>query len=114
MREIFVNKMNNELYRTNSIIRRPKLGKTFEIIAKEGESAFYNGSLTDSIVEEIQSTGGIITKSDLQNYECLIKKPVTFTLRDGVELNSVPNPGCGILLNFILGILDGKINSSLN
>ena len=108
MCEIFVNKINNQIYKTNNIIRRPKLGKTFEILAKDGESAFYNGQLTETIADEIQSNGGIVTKSDLQNYECLVKKPVTFKLRGGVELNSVPNPGCGVLLNFILGILDSK------
>ncbi len=88
-------------------MKRPKLGKTFEIIARDGESAFYNGCLTETIVDEIQTNGGIINKSDLQNYECLIKKPVTFKLSNGIVLNSVPNPGCGVLLNFILGVLDG-------
>lgn len=106
LRETFLNKLNNEIYTTNSIIKRPRLGKTLEIIAKQGADAFYNGELSETIVDEIQSNGGIVTKADLQNYECLIKKPVTFSLKDGVELNSVPNPGCGVLLNFILGILD--------
>lgn len=108
MRELFVNKVNNEIYTTNSILKRPKLGKTYDIIAREGESAFYNGQLTDVIVDEIQSTGGIVSRQDLQNYECLIKEPVTYELRNGIELNSVPNPSCGILLNFIIGIMDCK------
>lgn len=83
------------------------MAKTFEIIAKEGESAFYNGSLTDTIVEEIQSAGGLITKADLQSYECLVKEPATFKLKNNVLLNTVPPPGCGPLLNFILALLDG-------
>lgn len=106
MRELFVNKVNNQIYGTNCMLRRPKLGKTFEIIAKEGESAFYNGRLSDIIIDEIQSNGGIVSKEDLKNYECLIKEPVTLKMKNGIELNSVPNPGCGVLLNFILGILD--------
>ena len=108
MRDLFVNKINNELYQENSMMRRPKLGKTLEIIAREGESAFYNGCLTETIANEIQSNGGIVSKEDLQNYECLIKEPVRLKLRNGIELNSVPNPGCGVLLNFILGILDSN------
>ena len=107
LRETFVNKINNEIYKVNSIIKRPKLAKTLEIIAKDGESAFYNGALTDTIVEEIQSNGGIITRKDLQSYECLLKEPIRFKLKNSVELNTVPAPGCGILLNFIMGILDG-------
>jgi gamma-glutamyltranspeptidase/glutathione hydrolase/leukotriene-C4 hydrolase len=108
LRETFVNKLNNEIYKVNSIIKRPKLAKTLDIIARDGESAFYNGQLTDTIVEEIQSNGGIINKSDLQSYECLVKEPITLKLRNNIELNTVPSPGCGILLNFIMGILDGK------
>ena len=108
MRETFINKINNQVYGANSIMRRPKLGKTFEIIAKEGADAFYNGTLTDTIVDEIQSNGGIVSKADLQNYECILKDSVSYKLRDGVVLNSMPNPGCGVLLNFILGILDSK------
>lgn len=107
LRETFVNKLNNEIYKVNSIIKRPKLAKTLEIIAKEGESSFYNGSLTDTIVDEIQSNGGIITKHDLQSYECLIKEPITYKLKNSLLLHSAPAPSCGILLNFILGILDG-------
>lgn len=107
LREIFVNRVNNEIYKTNSIIKLPKLAKTLETIAKEGESAFYNGSLTDTIVDEIQSEGGIITKSDLQSYQCILREPVTFKMKNNYLLNSAPGPSCGLLLNMILAILDG-------
>lgn len=107
LRETFVNKLNGEIYKVNNSIRRPKLAKTLEIIGKEGESAFYNGRLSDIIIEEIQSNGGIITREDLRSYECLVKEPVTYKLKNNIELNTVPAPSCGILLNFILAILDG-------
>lgn len=110
LRETFVNTINNEIYSAKSIIKRPKLAKTLEIIAREGESAFYNGSLTDTIVDEIQSAGGLITKNDLMSYECLVKEPVTYKLRNNILLNSAPPPSCGLLLNFILALLDGTIN----
>ena len=109
LREIFVNRINNEIYKTNSIIKLPKLAKTLETLAREGESAFYNGSLTDTIVNEIQSNGGIITKADLQSYTCKIREPVTYKLKNNFLLNSAPGPSCGLLLNFILAILDGQL-----
>ena len=114
MRELFVNKLNNELFVENSVMKRPKLAKTYEIIAKEGESAFYNGQLTDTIVNEVQSNGGILSKQDLQNYECLVKEPVTIKLKSGIEVNSAPNPGSGVLLNLILGIMDSKYTEFFN
>ena len=108
LRELFVNKINNELFVENSIMKRPKLAKTFGIIAKDGESAFYNGRLTDTIVNEIQSNGGIVTKQDLQNYECVVREPTTITLRNGIQVNSAPNPSSGDIINFILGVMDSK------
>lgn len=107
MRETFVNKITNQVYIENDIIKRPKLAKTFEIIAKEGESAFYNGTLSETIIDEIKSAGGLITKDDLQLYECLIKEPISYKLNNNVVLNSAPPPSCGMLLNFILALLDG-------
>jgi gamma-glutamyltranspeptidase / glutathione hydrolase / leukotriene-C4 hydrolase len=110
LRETYVNQMNNEIYKANSLIRRPKLAKTLEIIAREGESAFYNGELTEAIVDEIRSEGGIITATDLNNYKCLIKQPIKYKLKSNdYELNSAPAPSCGILVNFILALLDGII-----
>lgn len=106
LRETYVNRLNNELYKANSIIKIPKLAKTLEVIARDGESAFYNGQLTDIIVDEIQSAGGIITRADLQNYECVLREPVSYTLSNKVELFSFPPPSCGIMLNFILAMMD--------
>lgn len=113
MRETFINQITNQVFDENDVIKRPKLAKTFETIANEGESAFYNGTLTDTIIDEIQTAGGLITKTDLKSYECLVKEPVSYKLKNNVVLNTAPPPSCGILLNFILALLDGiehKIN----
>lgn len=109
LRETYVNRMNNELYKANSIIKIPKLAKTLETIARDGESAFYNGQLTDTIVDEIQSAGGIITRADLQNYECVLREPVVYTLNNRCQLYSFPPPSCGLMLNFILALMDGLL-----
>ena len=108
LRETYFNKIKNEVYNIGNLLKMPEFGKTLEIIAKEGENAFYNGCLTDIIVDEIQTNGGIITKADLQSYECLVKEPITYTLKNKIKLNTVPGPSCGILLNFIIALLDGK------
>jgi gamma-glutamyltranspeptidase / glutathione hydrolase / leukotriene-C4 hydrolase len=103
----FIKKLRRDIYTDKHLIKRPALGKVLEQIAKEGESAFYNGSLTPIIVDEIQKHGGIIKIDDLKNYKCIIKEPITHTLRNKCLVNSVPGPSCGVLFNFILAILDG-------
>jgi gamma-glutamyltranspeptidase/glutathione hydrolase/leukotriene-C4 hydrolase len=107
-KETFINELKNEIYKANTLMRRPKLGKVFEKIAREGESAFYDGILTDTILNEVKINGGIITKADLNNYQALVKDPVTYKLKNGTEIGSVPPPSCGILLNFMLSLLDCK------
>ena len=107
-KETFINELKDEIYKANALMRRPKLGKTLERIAKDGENAFYNGVLTDTIVNEVKTNGGIITKSDLNNYKVLVKDPITYELKNGIEIASVPPPSCGILMNFILALLDCK------
>ncbi|XP_067653668.1 glutathione hydrolase 1 proenzyme-like [Haliotis asinina] len=85
----------------------PKLADTLETISTEGALAFYNGSLTDAIVSEIQENGGIITKEDLNTYTVSWRTPLTFTLRDGTTVHSMPAPGSGAVYAYILNILDG-------
>ena len=105
-RETYLNETLNEIYKINTIIKRPKLGKTLEIISREGESSFYNGILTDKIVEEIKHYGGIMTKHDLNIYEPIVKDSVSVKLNNGYEIHTVPPPSCGILLNFMLQLLE--------
>lgn len=42
--------------------------ETLKIIAENGIDVFYNGSLGEAIVKEIQNFGGIIEMEDLRNY----------------------------------------------
>ena len=39
-----------------------------QAVSAEGPSAFYNGSLTTSVLREIQTLGGVIDQNDLSNY----------------------------------------------
>ncbi|CAH1777932.1 unnamed protein product [Owenia fusiformis] len=96
-----------ELLEAGDIQKRPKLANTLQVIADEGASAFYTGSLTDTIVKEIQDFGGIITKDDLKNYVAKVKQPVISTLKNGTKLYGPPPPSSGIVVQFILSLLDG-------
>ncbi|XP_070184524.1 glutathione hydrolase 1 proenzyme-like, partial [Littorina saxatilis] len=99
---------NNEAHPENAIVYRKKLAKTLQAIATEGVDAFYNGSLTDTIVQEIQENGGIITRQDLEDFHVDIEPPMTLNLTDNeLTVYSMPLPGSGVVLEFMLNILSG-------
>lgn len=70
MAEIFINPKTNKLYKEGEIMYRPKLGETLKIVAEEGPGVIYNGGrVGKKLVQDIQEMGGIVTESDLKNYE---------------------------------------------
>lgn len=50
-------------------IKRPKLAKTLRLLAQHGPNIFYNGNMTDDLVNEITQFKGIITKKDFEMYK---------------------------------------------
>ena len=65
---MFVDEKTGQVKKLGDIVKNPVLAKTLRTIARDGVEAFYNGSLGDKLVEDIQRKGGIITKEDLMNY----------------------------------------------
>jgi gamma-glutamyltranspeptidase len=51
------NKSSDEVYQEGDRMKRIKLGRTLRRIAQEGIETFYNGSLADQIIDEIQKKG---------------------------------------------------------
>lgn len=58
----------------------PKLAETLSEIAESGPDALYNGDLSELLVEDIKTYGGIITLKDLANYKLVKKKKITLIL----------------------------------
>ncbi|MEL5864079.1 gamma-glutamyltransferase [Clostridium cochlearium] len=75
-------------------ITNKDLSNTLKIIAKEGKDAFYKGKIAESIVNEVQKQGGIITLEDLTKYEVKVRKPVKGTYK-GYEIVSAPPSSSG-------------------
>ncbi|MBU5269917.1 gamma-glutamyltransferase [Clostridium cochlearium] len=75
-------------------ITNKDLSNTLKIIAKEGKDAFYKGKIAESIVNEVQKQGGIITLEDLAKYEVKVRKPVKGTYK-GYEIVSAPPSSSG-------------------
>lgn len=55
----------------------------------------------------MQEIGSIITKHDLENYTAEWMEPVMIQTKNKERLYTAPPPGSGVLLGFIMNILDG-------
>ena len=76
------------------ILRNPDLANTLRLIADEGRDAFYHGPVAESIVDAVQSDGGLMTMEDLAGFEPSFRTPVSSTYRD-YEIISAPPPSSG-------------------
>ena len=52
-------------------------------------------------------SGAIVTREDMVNYEVLEKEPIETTLDGSLRVISPPPPSSGVVLAFILNLLDG-------
>lgn len=87
-------KKDGSSYKEGDIFVQKDLGKTLELIQKEGSKAFYHGKIADLIVKDMAKNGGIISKEDLANYNVVWRKPVIGNYR-GYEIVSMAPPSSG-------------------
>ncbi|BFZ00010.1 hypothetical protein BsWGS_03048 [Bradybaena similaris] len=97
---------NGNIYPVGTPIKLPRLAKTFMTIAEDPLS-FYNGSLAADIVSDISDAGGIITLDDMRNYTLKWTTPSVMNLPGNISVHSMPPPGSGPVLGYILNILSG-------
>jgi len=90
--KVFTN--NGVAYKEGELFTQPDLARTLEQIKENGRDGFYKGSVAELLIKQIQSMGGIITQSDLDEYQPVERKPVTGNYR-GYEIVSMPPPSSG-------------------
>ncbi|XP_025200748.1 glutathione hydrolase 1 proenzyme-like isoform X1 [Melanaphis sacchari] len=111
LREAFFDEKTGHVKTAGEQYKLPKLAETMKIIAKDGVNAIYNGSLTPKLLEDLKEMNGIITKEDLANYTVNIKESFLVNLKSGHTIHVGPPPSSGIILAYILRILDGILPS---
>lgn len=103
-------KKDGSVYKGGETLVQKDLANALDLIAKEGERAFYKGAIADLIVKDMQKNGGIITKEDLASYEVVWRKPIVGSYR-GYSIVSMPPPSSGGV--HILQILNTLENTDL-
>ncbi|XP_064023634.1 glutathione hydrolase 7 isoform X2 [Pogoniulus pusillus] len=89
-----------------TLVRRPDLAALLQLLGAEGASAFYSGNLTQEIISEVQSYGGVLAEEDFQNYSAPVEDPI-HTVYRGHLVFSPPPPHAGPALVTALNILEG-------
>lgn len=97
---------NGSLVDLGDMLYNKRLANTLRRIA-ENPHTFYNGSLAEEIVKDIQNVGGIITLEDLKHYEIRKREFVT-TEHSNMKLYTTTVPTGGPILVHILNILKGR------
>ncbi|MEM8659557.1 MAG: gamma-glutamyltransferase [Pseudomonadota bacterium] len=88
-----------------TLFRNPMLAKSYELIAKQGRSAFYEGPIAEAIVTAVQDQGGHLTSQDFKAHHGDWVEPVSTDYR-GYELWEIPPNGQGIAALQMLNILE--------
>jgi gamma-glutamyltranspeptidase/glutathione hydrolase len=85
---------------------QPQLARTIKLIADSGATAFYRGSIADSIAAEMKRSGGLITKEDLARYQPVWRNPIRSSFRGYSFIAMPPSSSGGTTVTEILNILE--------
>jgi len=98
--------------RPGEIFHNPGLARTFELVARGGKSAFYQGEIAEAIVGVINEAGGCMSVEDLASHTSTWEEPISVTYR-GLRVYECPPNGQGITALIALNILEGFDLSSM-
>jgi gamma-glutamyltranspeptidase/glutathione hydrolase len=91
-RKTFYN--GERVYAEGEEMRLRELAETFEAVGEAGADLFYRGDLGRSISAYILEMGGLITEQDLEEYEAIVREPMTVGYGPGeVHTNGPPSAG---------------------
>ena len=103
--DTYIGQNGGRLPREGEIYKNPYLANTYRIIAEEGRDGFYKGKVAEGIASFIQSKGGFLALSDLENHTSEWVEPVSINYR-GYDIWELPPNGQGIAALQMLQILE--------
>lgn len=78
------------------------LADTLEQIATDGWETMYTGAVAQAILADQQQRGGLITATDLQNYQVVKRQPLKFSYADHTVYTNPPPSAGGILIAYAM------------
>ena len=97
---------NNAPLKEHMLLYRTNLAWTLKEIAKDGQEAFYKGTIAKKIIKAMQQNGGYISSQDLTNYQPRFSQPIQTTYRDHKVLAHPPPAGGATVLLEGLNIIE--------
>lgn len=85
---------------------QPQLADTLELLAHEGESAFYRGDIAREIERWSNEHDGLISRADLAAYQACVEHPVRRSYREFTFLSARPPSSGGALIAFALALVE--------
>ena len=85
---------NDEITKPGEVWKQPSLAKSLKLIRNKGHDGFYKGEIAHEIENYMKKNGGLITKTDLEKYTAIERKPIKGTYKE-YEIYSMPPPSSG-------------------
>ena len=96
---------NDPILEHSKMIRKD-LAWTINEIAKNGDEAFYEGSIAKKIIQAMNENGGYISAKDLREYQPRFSEPIKTTYRGSTVFAHPPPAGGAAVLLESLNILE--------
>lgn len=98
---------NGKAPKSGEIMKMPYLAQTFRQIINKGRDGFYKGRIAESIVNLIQSKGGLMTLDDLSSHESTPVEPINISYNlKNVTIWECPPNGQGLIALIAIGIIE--------
>jgi gamma-glutamyltranspeptidase/glutathione hydrolase len=94
-------------YEQQETFKQPDLARTLERIAHLGAADFYDGETAHVLAAEMAKNGGLITLSDLHNYQAVERTPLEGEYKGYHIITSPPPSSGGVGLLEMLAMLNG-------
>ncbi len=96
----------DRLAQENEIVRHPDLAAVFDALVDEGDDLFYRGELAHRLIADCRQGGGCLQPADLDQYEVIVREPLSINYHHARLLTNPPPSLGGTLTAFTLSLLE--------